>query len=122
MFRGWPRSKLEKMCHLVRRKVYKPGEVIVRQDDRTDDVYFVIEGRCEVIHTTPIQLSLPFPHIASSLTRLYSPLIVHRSKVGHDLDVLSFPVWCAGVQGGDADDAQPMAQDSRGVGGEGGPI
>jgi CRP-like cAMP-binding protein len=32
----------------VRRKVYKPGEVIVRQDDRTDDVYFVIEGRCEV--------------------------------------------------------------------------
>jgi CRP-like cAMP-binding protein len=48
MFRGWPRSKLEKMCHLVRRKVYKPGEVIVRQDDRTDDVYFVIEGRCEV--------------------------------------------------------------------------
>lgn len=48
MFRGWPRSKLEKMCHMVQRKVYHRGDIIVRQDDFTDDVYFIIEGRCQV--------------------------------------------------------------------------
>jgi hypothetical protein len=48
MFKGWPRSRLERLCHLVERKVYPPGQVIVRQDDPSDCVYFIIEGRCGV--------------------------------------------------------------------------
>jgi CRP-like cAMP-binding protein len=48
MFKGWPRSRLEKMCHMVKRKSFAAGEIIIHQNSPGDFVYFIIKGRCQV--------------------------------------------------------------------------
>ncbi|KAK7249610.1 hypothetical protein SO694_00004064 [Aureococcus anophagefferens] len=44
MFRNWAKSRLTRLCGLVRRVDFKAGALIIKQNDPPDNVYFVLEG------------------------------------------------------------------------------
>mmetsp|Transcript_15434 Transcript_15434/g.29053 ORF Transcript_15434/g.29053 Transcript_15434/m.29053 type:complete len:848 (-) Transcript_15434:296-2839(-) len=48
IFDNWPRSKIQKMCTTCTRKTFKPGDVIFRQGDVPDCIYFIIDGKVSI--------------------------------------------------------------------------
>ena len=48
MFRVLPDEELHRLASLAQRRLYAPGEVIVRQGDETSELYIIEEGEVEV--------------------------------------------------------------------------
>ena len=48
IFDNWPRSKIQKMCATCSRKTFKPGDIIFKQGDIPDNIYFVIDGTVRI--------------------------------------------------------------------------
>ena len=48
LFARWARSRLDRVCSLLQWRFVKAGAVIIRQGEKPDNVYFVLEGTCEV--------------------------------------------------------------------------
>ncbi|EGB08541.1 hypothetical protein AURANDRAFT_63878 [Aureococcus anophagefferens] len=55
MFRNWAKSRLTRLCGLVRRVDFKAGALIIKQNDPPDNVYFVLEGAVAVVKTIEIR-------------------------------------------------------------------
>ena len=45
IFDNWPRSKIQKMGSTCTRKTYKPGDVIFKQGEIPDSLYFIVDGK-----------------------------------------------------------------------------
>lgn len=48
IFDNWPRSKIQKMCTTCSRRTFKPGDVIFRQGDVPDSIYFIVDGKISI--------------------------------------------------------------------------
>lgn len=48
LFARWSRTRLEQICTLLQWNYYQKGEVIIKQGDAPTNVYFIIDGRCDV--------------------------------------------------------------------------
>lgn len=48
LFAFWSRARLHQTCSKLQWHDYKKGDEIIRQGEPCDNVYFIIEGRCEV--------------------------------------------------------------------------
>ncbi|KAH8094257.1 cGMP-dependent protein kinase [Aureococcus anophagefferens] len=49
MFRNWAKSRLTRLCGLVRRVDFKAGALIIKQNDPPDNVYFRQDGGHETV-------------------------------------------------------------------------
>lgn len=61
MFRSWAKSRLTRLCGLVRRVDFRAGAMIIKQNDPPDNVYFVLEGSCAVVKTIEIRTQNRWP-------------------------------------------------------------
>jgi len=49
LFRSWPRSRLERVCHQLHKRDYGAGEVVFKQGDPPNHVFFIQSGSVEVL-------------------------------------------------------------------------
>ena len=64
----WARSRLDRVCSLLQWRYVKAGAVIIRQGEKPDNVYFVLEGRCEVTKDIVLKAENRWPTGAKNWT------------------------------------------------------
>jgi CRP-like cAMP-binding protein len=48
-FKGWPKGNLDQIFYQLEERVYKKGQVIYKEGDEADRIFFIREGEVEVV-------------------------------------------------------------------------
>lgn len=61
IFAHWSRTRLHQVCNMLQWHHFKCGDIIVKQGDPCANVYFIIQGKCEVAKDVYVQNTNRWP-------------------------------------------------------------